>query len=214
MDTMRHVFVHVLCMPNQERGEQDNFTLVGVGKMNTRPVLSIMLRIYMHNMKNLHIAPTVCILYIFCILISLTYCAYYAYEFTYWLHIFLHIFFCILSILHLESWPPGQLGISRYEILILRYTWYIAVWRFHTEIYWVVLSTSRYGWFHWHSILLHFRVILKCLNMHACLSHHTPSWSGVQTQKIMFWFWLEYTQVIPVYTCIISKVGSAYIWLK
>ena len=57
-----------------------------------------------HHIQNLyaqyakmHIAPTVCILYIFCILISLTYCAYYGIIMHMNLHIgcifFLHIFF-------------------------------------------------------------------------------------------------------------------------
>jgi hypothetical protein len=66
-------------------------------------------------------------------------------------------------------------GISQYEHFIL-------------GIYYVVLSISRYGWLHWHSVLSHFRVIFKCLNMRAYLSHHTPSWYGVESEKIMCWF--------------------------
>jgi hypothetical protein len=49
-----------------------------------------------------------------------------------------------VRITHLESWPPGQLGISRYEILMLQCTWYIAVYLsmrisylVYTELFWV-----------------------------------------------------------------------------
>jgi hypothetical protein len=88
-----------------------------------------------------------------------------------------------------------HLGISQYEHFIL-------------GIYWVVLSM----WFHWHSgsVLLHFRVIFKCLNMQAYLFHHTPSWSGVQSEKIMCWFWLAYTHFIPVHTCVHRVQPSIY----